>query len=130
MAGGRPSTYSAKIADEIAERLSQGEPLKRICKDEHLPHYITILRWQDKYPEFGNLVARAKQEGTHALADECLEIADDETITDNKLKHIKIDTRLKLIGKWNSKAYGDKVQADHTSSDGSFSIGWRPTQDK
>ena len=29
-----------------------------------------------------------------------------------------IDTRLRLIGKWNPKAYGDKIVAEHTGPDG------------
>ena len=27
-----------------------------------------------------------------------------------------VDTRLRLIGKWNAKAYGEKVQADLTTN--------------
>ena len=109
MPAGRPSGYNETIAAEIAERLTNGEPMKKICKDEHMPHYTTVLKWQRAHPEFSDLTARAKAEGTHALADECLDIADDKTI-DPQHKRFMIDTRIRLIGKWNSKAYGEKVE--------------------
>lgn len=105
---GRPTLFNDEIAERIVERLANGEPLKRICEDESMPNYSTVLRWQDRHPDFGMLSARAKQDGTHALADECLSIADNENI-DPADKRVRIDTRIRLIGKWNSKVYGDKV---------------------
>lgn len=115
MPAGRPSGYNDTIASEIAERLANGEPMKKICRDEHMPHYTTVLKWQRAHPEFDNLTARAKAEGTHALADECIEIADDKTI-DPQHKRFMIDTRIRLIGKWNSKAYGEKVEMATTGA--------------
>lgn len=115
MPAGRPSSYNDETAAEIVERLSNGEPLKKICRDERMPHYVTVLKWQRANPEFDNLSSRAKAEGTHALADECLEIADDEMI-DPQHKRLMIDTRIRLIGKWNSRAYGDKVDVTQTAT--------------
>ena len=43
--GGRPSKYTIKIADEICERLSSGESLNAISKDDHMPHRVNIMRW-------------------------------------------------------------------------------------
>jgi len=114
MPGGRPSGYNETIASEIVERLSNGEPLKKICKDSHMPHYVTVLKWQRANPEFDNLSSRGKSDGTHVLADECLEIADDLTI-DPQHKRFMIETRIRLIGKWNSRAYGDKVDVTQTA---------------
>lgn len=115
MPAGRPTSYNEAIASEIVERLSNGEPLKKICRDEHIPSYITVLRWQRVHPEFDNLSSRAKAEGTHALADECIEIADNPDI-DPQNKRIMVDTRIRLIGKWNSRAYGEKVEMATTAT--------------
>lgn len=115
MPAGRPTSYNEAIASEIVERLSNGEPLKKMCKDAHMPDYTTVLNWQRAHPEFDNLSARAKAEGTHALADECIEIADDKTI-DPQHKRFMIDTRIRLIGKWNSRAYGEKVEMATTAT--------------
>ena len=46
------------------------------------------------------------------LADECISIADNPTLDPND-KRIRIDTRLRLIGKWNAKKYGDKIAMEH-----------------
>lgn len=115
MPAGRPSKYNEEVAGIIADLLAEGTPMKQICGKEGMPDYTTVLLWQRVHPEFSDLVARAKSDGTHALADECIEIADDKNI-DPADKRVRIDTRLKLIGKWNSKAYGDKVEVASTGS--------------
>lgn len=58
--------------------------------------------------------ARARELGCDALADECLEIADDETLKPDE-RRIKIDTRIRLIGKW-SQRYSDKVTVSNTTT--------------
>ena len=105
---GRPSTYSEQVAGEICRRLATGEPMARICRDDDMPGYTTVMRWEQDNEEFRLLSMRAKQNGTHFLADDALRIADDETIDTNRAK-LMIDTRLRLIGKWNAKAYGEKL---------------------
>lgn len=104
----RPSSFTQETADQICERLANGEPMSVICKDDGMPSYPTVLRWISDFPEFRDSSARAKQHGTHALADQCIEISDDLHI-DPQHKRIMVDTRLRLIGKWNRIDYGDKV---------------------
>ena len=104
----RPSGYTKEIADEICERVANGESFRSICKDPNMPSFTTIWRWQDENEEFRKLSARGRDWGTHNLADECLEIADREDL-DPANKRVMIDTRIRLIGKWNSRAYGDKI---------------------
>jgi hypothetical protein len=114
---GRPSSYSDQIAGEICRRLATGEPMARICRDDDMPGYTTVMRWEQDNEEFRLLSMRAKQNGTHFLADDALRIADDESIDTNRAK-LMIDTRLRLIGKWNAKAYGDKNQVELSGADG------------
>jgi hypothetical protein len=124
MPGGRPSVYSEELVAEICQRLGKGEPMARICDDAHMPSYNTIWRWENENEEFRDLSARAKRNGTHFLADDTLRIADDESIDTNRAK-LMIDTRLRLIGKWNAKAYGDKVQAEVTGAEGGpLQVAW------
>ena len=120
---GRPSSYTQEIADEICERLAEGEPLARICRDERMPSYSCVRRWEAENEEFGALSARAKRDGTHYLADDCQGIADDPLPDDlDKAKveiahrKLQIDTRLRLIGKWNRQDYGDKQEVEHKGS--------------
>lgn len=106
---GRPSIMTAEIADRICERLAQGEPLTKICEDPDMPAFRTVFRWEGEQPEFGQLSARARIIGTHYMASDCIRIADDPNLEPAD-KRVRIDTRIRLIGKWNSKEYGDRQQ--------------------
>lgn len=130
---GRPkgsgSTYTAAKAKEICDRMAKGEPLAQICRDEHMPGYRTTYNWMDEYPDFAANIARAREDGHDMIAADCLEIADNakndwmdangEDATGYKLngEHIqrsklRIETRLKLLAKWNPKKYGERQQLD------------------
>jgi hypothetical protein len=108
---GRPSSYSDELAYKICERLSYGETLRSICLDPAMPSLTTIFRWEEVNPKFRELSARAREKGTHQLADECIAIADDPNLEPHD-KRIRIDTRLRLIGKWNAKRYGEKIEVE------------------
>jgi len=83
--------------------------MRSICAMSHMPCLTTIWNWERKHPEFLKHSAQAREYGTHSLADECLSIADDPVL-DPQDKKVRIDTRLRLIGKWNAKRYGDKIE--------------------
>lgn len=129
---GRPSKYSPELAAEICERLSNGEPLRQICRDDHMPAWQKIYEWMNKDDELGEAgtglsgaIARARQQGYEAIAEECLLIADNpqfgqkqvmsdqgtSTTVEDMLGHrkLQIETRLKLLAKWDPKRFGDRV---------------------
>ena len=129
---GRPSTFSQEVADEIITRLSKGEPLEKICRDDHLPPVRTVNHWKEASAAFMADIAHAREAGFDALAAECLDIADETTfdtiIGENGDKpntewisrsKLRIDTRLKLLAKWDPKRYGEKITQEHTNPDGS-----------
>jgi len=123
--GGRPSKYGRELAEEIIQRLSEGEPLRQICRDNHMPEWRTIYDWMYRDPELSAAIARAREIGYDKMAEEVLQIADTpmmgqvQTIddkgstirTEDMLGHrkLQIETRLKLLAKWNPKKYGDRV---------------------
>jgi hypothetical protein len=122
-----PSTYTADIAAAICERLSEGEPLRWICRDEGMPKRRTVSDWRKAHPEFDAEFLLARKEGFDAIAADCLAIADDGSrdYTEDKDGHqvvdhdhiqrskLRIETRLKLLAKWYPTKYGDKVQVEH-----------------
>jgi len=114
---GRPSLKTEAVVDEIFERLAMGQPLAQICKDAHMPAFSTVWRWEDSDAEFRNLSARAREHGTHFMADDCIRIADDCSLEPQD-KKVRIDTRLRLIGKWNAKRYGDASTVKLADADG------------
>ena len=126
---GRPSTYSPEKAKNIIEQLSDGVPLRVICRQEGMPAWRTVYDWIAKDEELSAHIARARDLGFDAIAEECLDIADDvsgdyvkngETMAYNaehvQRSKLRIETRLKLLAKWNPKKYGDKL--DLGNSDG------------
>lgn len=124
---GRPSTYTQEAADEICRRLALGEPLAQICRDDHMPAVRTVSKWKEAHETFCADFARAREEGFDVIAADCLDIADEtsrdtvetesgdrpntEWISRSKLR---IETRLKLLAKWDPKRYGDRQAIDLT----------------
>lgn len=113
---GRPTIYKDELAYKICEKLSEGISLKKTCEELEIG-YSTVRQWLidgDK-EDFQALSARAKEIGRDALGDDCIAIADDPKLTPND-KRIRIDTRLRLLGKWDPAKWGDKTQL--TGADG------------
>jgi|GEM_PF-680255 len=75
--GGRPSSFTEALGAEICARLAAGESLSRICRDEGMPHRVTVNDWTRKLKQFGISVARARGESGSALADSARDILDD-----------------------------------------------------
>lgn len=119
-----------EVADEICRRLGEGETLRNICRDEHMPARRTVYDWIDQFPEFAKQLEVARQIGADAIAEDCLRIADTtefgkvttkkgkstEVKSGDMLEHrkLKIWTRLQLLAKWHPKKYGDKQQVEHS----------------
>lgn len=89
----------------ICDQLAEGKSLRSICKEIGKPE-SSVRRWLRNNAEAMAHSAHARELGCDALADECLEIADGTDSAD--VKRIRIDTRIRLIGKW-SQRYSDKV---------------------
>lgn len=101
------SSFNVEQAERICDLLSKGVTRQQICEMPDMPSYPTVYRWERTFPEFRAAVEVAREVGTHFLADECIAIADG--IGDPADKRVRIDTRMRLIGKWNARQYGDKV---------------------
>lgn len=129
MAGGRPTKFTAAISEEICDRLAKGEPLAVICRDEKMPTDRTVRNWQTSSAEFSSAIACAREVGFDVIAAECLDIAD-ETSNDTKFggengetrqansewisrSKLRVETRLKLLAKWDPKRYGEKLDLNN-----------------
>lgn len=136
---GRPTGFTSELATAICERISKGEPLAQICRDEGMPHPTTFRDWCDAGRELDSglslviAYARAREDGFDAIAVDCLHIAD-ESGSDTKIgregqevcdsewisrSKLRVETRLKLLAKWDPKRYGERqtVETQHGLSD-------------
>lgn len=134
--------YSREQREEaitkVIEGLRIGTPLTVICSADGMPNDDTIRDWADADAQLSRDIARAREAGFDAIAIEALAIADERS-RDTKVgkdgqevpdsewisrSRLRVDTRLKLLAKWDPKRYGEKM--DVTSAGeriGDFS-GW------
>ena len=119
-----------RICADVIQRLQAGEPLTHICRTPDYPNPSTIWRWAEEDAMFMQDIARARQAGFDVIAEDCLNIADDNSqdirYTEDKVEvvnsdviqraKLRIETRLKLLAKWDPKRYGDKLQTENNSN--------------
>lgn len=124
--GGRPSEYTQEIATEICRRITEGESVRSISRDESMPSIATIYSWIGRNPEFLKQYEKAKEEQVETLADEMLEIADDArndfvekalksgesiVVGDSEMvnrSRLRVDTRKWIAERMKPKKYGPK----------------------
>lgn len=113
-----------EIEQEILERIAKGEPLAVICRSaDKFPTPVAWGNWVNSDETLAIAYARAREVGFDAIAADCLDIAD-ATGNDTKVgkdgqympdtewisrSKLRVDTRLKLLAKWDPKRYGDKM---------------------
>lgn len=102
--------------EELLERTAKGEQLTGICKDPRMPGRSTVYDMIEADAEFAGRFRAARARGVHALAEQCIEIADEPVAKDDSVavsnKRVRIDTRLRLAGKWLSSEYGEKLEVN------------------
>jgi hypothetical protein len=135
---GRPTAYTDEVAEELLERLRNGELLIEICRDEWMPVRSTVYKWMSESTNFFGRIRDAREIGFDAMAENALiesktvrkgEVR--ETITDadgttTKVKLIDnvarsslyVGTTLTVLGKW-SKRYrqGDESNGNDPLAD-------------
>ena len=112
---GRPSTFSKTLARKICERLAAGESLRKICKDDNMPHESTVRSWVvDDYQGFSTQYARARDIGLDSRADRILEIAEGSPGSNPQRDRLRFDAERWYLSKLAPKKYGDRLQQEIT----------------
>jgi len=122
---GSGSKYTEEIADQICDLVSNGVNLRSVCRMQGMPAWRTVYDWVVAKPDFAARLARAREMGYDALAEEALEISntpvmgqkqvmgDNKTYTtvEDMLGHrkLQIETRLKLLACWDPSKYGSRT---------------------
>ncbi len=124
---GRPSTYTDELLTEICDRLSKGEPLAQICRDDHMPTDRTVRNWSGS-KDVASAIARAREVGFDAIAHNARQIARGlgESTSDVQRDKLIIETDLKLLAKWDPKRYGDKLAIGGAEDLGPITAAWLP----
>lgn len=124
---GRPpgiSPYPNKeqIKDELVLWISNGKTLREFCRQDGMPSFNSIYEWEAEDKDFASRIAHARDKGHDVIAEECAALSDTEPLAvydeaGNKRydpgsiawRKMQIETRLKLLAKWNPRKYGDKT---------------------
>lgn len=124
------SVLTPELETIILDGIAEGVPLRQLCRDLGVGKSTVYDRMKED-ETFAGRFARAREIGFDAIAEEAFEIAEEtpqrtptqfgDKVDPGFVQHQKnrIETRLKLLAKWDPKRYGDRV--DLTSSDGTMS---------
>ena len=132
--GGRPTKFSKKLADQICERLADGETLTKICESDRMPSRATIYYWlaDGNHKEFFDNYRTALDLQVDSWVDEMFDIADDgkndysEDKDGNRIvnyDHIKRSALRVSLRQWNAarrspKKYGDRSAVEMSGPNG------------
>lgn len=130
--GGRPSKFTSAVLKRIVEGLSEGTPLTVICSAKDMPHDNTVRDWMNADPQVAGAIARAREAGFDRIALDALAIADnaaqDTILTDKggeipnsewiSRSRLRVETRLKLLAKWDPKRYGERMAQEISGPNG------------
>lgn len=130
---GRPSKYTQELADLICKRVATHTwGIQKLCRTyDDMPTAEIIRIWRLEKPQFFAQYARAKALQGDLLAEDCLDIADDDALDfkENEdgfpvLNHehiqrsrVRIDTRKWLASKLVPKQYGDRIEIEQKTEE-------------
>lgn len=112
--------YNDDQADEICQRLAQGESLIGICNDEHLPPINSVYHWRRTIPVFAIAYTRAREDQADTNADEIAEVRRkiESGEVDASAGRVIIDALKWEAGKRKAKMYGDSSLLKLADADG------------
>lgn len=123
---------NAQLAQDVIAGLLEGKSCRTSCKDVGVP-LASFFRWVANDESLADQYARAREMLIEHMAEDLLQISDEAVATTAAgatdsgavaKQRLQVDTRKWLLSKLAPKKYGDKVEHDLKSSDGSMT----PTQ--
>lgn len=115
------------ILEKLLKHVSNGGTVRGFCREEGMPVNSVVYDWIEE-EGYSERFARARLKGFDSMADECIEIAARPSPTtmnggtdsgDVQHRKLQIETRLKLLARWDPKRYGERVAVDHSGVIGS-----------
>ena len=105
-------THSPETWSKLLDRLSDGEALAAICRDDDMPGTRTVYEKLETDEVFSALFRARRAMGVRSIVDDCLSIADKPALDAVAVadKRVRIDTRLRLAGKWLASEFGEKTE--------------------
>lgn len=124
---GRPTIYTEELANEICARLSEGQSLTMMCREDDMPCERVVMRWlfdeTAKKSGFLQMYAQAREAQAEFLADQIIPIADGEDGPDSTQEdsstainraRLRVDARKHVAAIFNPERFSDKRQGGST----------------
>lgn len=125
----RPTVLTNRLRASMLANISSGMSVRKMCENRKFPTREMFYKWLREDDSFVNEYEIAVQSRADAIAEEILEIADDdsndykinELSEDDKLKidqiklardKVKIDARKWIAAKMAPKKYGNNIKVD------------------
>ncbi len=96
----------------ICQRIADGESLRAICKDKHMPSTTTVMEWLAKDSSLAEQYARAREIQGDREFDIAREIVFSATPETAQVARLQYDAVKWRAGKLRPKVYGDKLDVD------------------
>lgn len=123
--GGRPSTYTKELADEICCAIAEHNVgIESLCNMfPHWPHHRTIFKWLHQYEEFGHQYALAKKRQIDVFVNDINNLTNESHYymdsegnqrIDASILRTKVDARKWMASKLVPKVYGERISQDTT----------------
>lgn len=123
-----PDYADSLEAQMIADYVSEGQTLVSACKTLGVP-LSTFYDRLGRSERLREMMEKARESGFDAIANDCLEIADDAALDTIETRFgpkpdkewlarskLRVETRLKLLAKWHPKKYGEKLQVEQKTA--------------
>lgn len=72
----KPSRLTSSLFDHILTQMTSGASLRQVAQAPSLPHYVTLMAWQQRDADFAKMLAWAREEGHWARGAERVERVD------------------------------------------------------
>ena len=124
---GRPTVFGIEHPcwRIMTEQMSMGKSLSSALKAENMPSYYAVMLMIKKSPEFRKMYEQAIEDRADRLAEEILELAD-EQMPDGlegsqasawvQQKRMQVDARKWIASKLKPKMYGDRIDVAVTDN--------------
>lgn len=120
-----PAKITPQVIEEVLSRIAQGETLAALGRELG----FHPQSWADRMRADEGLAiayAHARDVGADVIAEDALRIIEEEPArVEGKIdpghvqwQRARVDTRLKLLAKWNPKKYGDKTTHEVGNKEG------------
>jgi hypothetical protein len=100
--------YTPEVAEQICERIANGEIWYRFCNTDGLPSYRSLYVWVKRYPEFAEAYAQAQEIAAHARFEKALVVAEDATAATVSADRLHVSTLLRHAAALAPLSYGSE----------------------